>query len=180
MPPLPRNIQTNSYSNQPSFVPCRAVRFREPVYSNCNRSSLTFYSKQPNFPKCTYFHFHCINSDTETVPAQLPSGHMTAMMYTILLTLGAHEVPTFFWTLATHSGQDSQFHLSTEWLFTIDIHHNWNCTWSYSSLYYCKWSFIPSQYRNSRFHSLFTSSISGHKINEFAMVLPSADIGISQ
>lgn len=94
MPPLPRNIQINCYSNQPSFVPYRAVRFSEPVYSNCNKNSLTFYSKQPNLPKCTHLHSHCINS--EIVPAQLPSGYVTAMMYTILVTLGAHEVPEIF------------------------------------------------------------------------------------
>lgn len=94
MPPLPRNIPINCYSNQPSFVPYRAVRFSEPVYSNCNKNSLTFYSKQPNLPKCTHLHSHCINS--EIVPAQLPSGYVTAMMYTILVTLGAHEVPEIF------------------------------------------------------------------------------------
>lgn len=134
MPPLPRNIQINCYSNQPSFVPYRAVRFSEPVYSNCNKNSLPSYLKQPNLPKCTHLHSHSINSDTEIVP-QLPSGHVTAVMYAILVTLGAHEAPEIFLHVGgTHSGQDSQFYLSMEWLFSVDIHHNWNCTWSYSTL----------------------------------------------
>lgn len=45
MPPLARNIQINCYSNQPSFVTYRAVRFNEPVYSTCCKNSITLYSK---------------------------------------------------------------------------------------------------------------------------------------
>lgn len=110
MPPLPRNIQINCYSNQPSFVPYRAVRFNERVYSNCNKNSITFYSKQPNLPKCAHICTPTVYTQAQksyfslTSNDQLsyPSGLVATMTYTILVTLSGHTLSAK--NLSAHQG----------------------------------------------------------------------------